>query len=346
MDEAPWNCFVDAVSGRNEKVVVALIVDSPWIPGFCGMSHFDYYLFPDRWLEANIKVYSSYPDIIFLPGFWVEYGMATEPSAFGCKIAWSENNTPSISPSMFDIAQVDNLRVPRPEQDGLMPFVLHWYKWVQSVLEERNMSVKMVAARGPLALAAYLRGTTEFLMDLKLEPANTKKLLEITTTTVIEWLKAQAEVLGTVEGVMVLDDIVGFLSRADYMEFAHPYLKAIFDAFPDMIKVYHNDANIAPFVDQLPETGLDVLNFSHNLDIVEVAQKVGDRICLMGNIPPLDVLVRGDISEVKEAAIRCLNSVSDNRIRRFILSAGGGVSPDTPGENVGVLNQLVSEFNI
>jgi len=26
--------FVDAVSGRNEKVVVALIVDSPWIPGF------------------------------------------------------------------------------------------------------------------------------------------------------------------------------------------------------------------------------------------------------------------------------------------------------------------------
>ena len=45
MDEAPWNCFVDAVSGRNEKVVVALIVDSPWIPGFCGMSHFDYYYF-------------------------------------------------------------------------------------------------------------------------------------------------------------------------------------------------------------------------------------------------------------------------------------------------------------
>ncbi|NLZ53320.1 MAG: uroporphyrinogen decarboxylase, partial [Thermoanaerobacteraceae bacterium] len=38
MDEARWNCFVDAASGRNEKVVVALIVDSPWIPGFCGMS--------------------------------------------------------------------------------------------------------------------------------------------------------------------------------------------------------------------------------------------------------------------------------------------------------------------
>ena len=100
---------------------------------------------------------------------------------------------------MFDIAQVDNLLVPRPDQDGLMPFVLHWYKWVQSVLEERNMSVKMVAARGPLALAAHLREQPNF--DGSEDGAhNTKKLLEITTTTVIEWLKAQAEVLGTVEG--------------------------------------------------------------------------------------------------------------------------------------------------
>jgi len=344
MDEARWSRFVDAVSGRNEKVVVALIVDSPWIPGFCGMSHFDYYLFPERWLEANIKVYSSYPDIIFLPGFWVEYGMATEPSAFGCKITWWDNNTPSITPILSSIDEIDSIRVPQPREDGLMPFVLHWYKWAQDILQEHNMSIKMVAARGPLALAAHLRGMTDFLMDLKLEPDNTKKLLEITTTTVIEWLKAQVEVLGTVEGVMVLDDIVGFLSRSDYMEFAHPYLKAIFDTFPSMIKVYHNDAHITPFVDQLPETGLDVLNFSHELDIVEVAQKVGDKICLMGNIPPLDVLVRGDISEVKSAATRCLDSVSKNHIRRFILSAGGGVSPDTPGENVDVLNQLANSL--
>ncbi|HHV61398.1 MAG TPA: uroporphyrinogen decarboxylase [Firmicutes bacterium] len=337
MDEIRWNRFKEAALGRGRDIVVALIVDSPWIPGHCGISHFDYFLFPERWFEANLRIYSSYPDIVFLPGFWVEYGMATEPSAFGCRITWWENNTPSVSPVIHNMADLDRLRVPKPEADGLMPFVLHWYRWAQGLLMERNMSIKMVAARGPLALAAHLRGMTEFLTDLKIEPAGVKRLLEITTSTVIEWLKAQAETLGTVEGIMVLDDIVGFLSRQDYIEFAHPYLREIFDSFPDMVKVYHNDANIRPFMDKLAETGLDVLNFGYNLGIDELARVVGEKICIMGNIPPLSVLAQGRPEDVKHVAAKCLESVSNVGIRRFILSAGGGVSPGTPQENISAI---------
>ena len=341
LNENQWKRFVDAIFGNNKKVTVALIIDSPWIPGYCNLSHFDYYLFPEPWFKANLKITSSFPNIIFVPGFWVEYGMATEPSAFGCKISWWANNTPSIHPVMSSIDDVNSICVPQPENDGLMPFVLHWYKWVQEKLKEYGISVKMVAARGPLAIAAHLRGATEFLIDLKTEAAQTKKLLEITTETVIKWLKAQILVLGTVEGILVLDDIIGFLSKTDYMEFAHPYLKAIFDAFPNAIKVYHNDANISPFIQELAETGFDVLNFSHELVIEEIHQKLKDKICLMGNIPPLDVLVRGSQSDVKVAAENCLKSVSTNNIQRFILSAGGGISPDTPGENIKVLDQLM-----
>ena len=84
-----------------------------------------------------------------------------------------------------------------------------------------------------------------------------------------------------------------------------------------------------------------VLNFSHELVIEEIHQKLKDKICLMGNIPPLDVLVRGSQSDVKVAAENCLKSVSTNNIQRFILSAGGGISPDTPGENIKVLDQLM-----
>lgn len=338
MDEVRWNRFKEAALGGSKDIIVALIVDSPWIPGYCGMSHFDYFLFPDRWFKANLEIYSSHPYIVFLPGFWVEYGMATEPSAFGCRITWWDNNTPSVSPVIHDVADVNRLQVPNPETDGLMPFVLHWYKWVQGLLGERNMSVKMVAARGPLALGAHLLGTTEFLLNLKIEPDGMKRLLEITTSTVIKWLKTQIKTLGTVEAIMVLDDIVGFLSRQDYMEFAHPYLKEIFGSFPGMVKVYHNDANIRSFMDKLGETGLDVLNFSHNLGIDEVAEKIGEEICLMGNIPPLNVLAQGGADDIERAAVNCLKSAS--RIPRFILSAGGGVSPGTPKENIEVLARL------
>ena len=33
---------------------------------------------------------------MFLPGFWSEYGMCTEPSAFGAKCVWYENAFPSV----------------------------------------------------------------------------------------------------------------------------------------------------------------------------------------------------------------------------------------------------------
>ena len=36
----------------------------------------------------------------------------------------------------------------------------------------------------------------------------------------------------TVEGIFILDDIVGFINEEHYKEFAHPYLKRICDACP------------------------------------------------------------------------------------------------------------------
>ena len=76
LNENQWKRFVDAIFGNNKKVTVALIIDSPWIPGYCNLSHFDYYLFPEPWFKANLKITSSFPNIIFVPGFWVEYGLS------------------------------------------------------------------------------------------------------------------------------------------------------------------------------------------------------------------------------------------------------------------------------
>jgi uroporphyrinogen decarboxylase len=198
----------------------------------------------------------------------------------------------------------------------------------------------MVAARGPLALATHLRGITEFLTDIKIEPENSHKLLDICTKTVISWLKAQAENLPDVESILVLDDIVGLMSPADYEGFAHPYLERVFAAFPGMLKVYHNDANVEPFAERLAETGFDVLNFSHNIDISKLAGRIGHRIALMGNVPPLQVLVEGTPEEVAASTQKCL----DSGCKRLIVSAGGGMSPGTPAQNIEALVKTVKQF--
>jgi len=332
-DSAKGGSYVE-----EKKVLIALIVDSPWLPGFMGISHLDYFTLPDQWMRANLYIEERFPEVIFLPGFWVEYGMAIEPSAFGCKITWWGNNPPSINPTIHDISEISKLKVPNPTEDGLMPFALNLYRHIQKSLKGHENHIKMVAARGPLAIAAHLRGITELFLDLKLFPTETKKFLEITTQTVIRWLSAQIDNLSEVEGIMVLDDIVGFLSLNDYLEFAHPCLKEIFSSFEGMVKVYHNDSKIAHLLESLAETGFHVLNFSHKLDIGEVWEKVGNRICLMGNIPPLEVLTRGTPEEVKSVAAQCLLKTKGGR--GLILSAGGGASPGMPAKNLEALGEV------
>ena len=111
----------------------------------------------------------------------------------------------------------------------------------------------------------------------------------------------------TVEGIFILDDIVGFINEEHYMEFAHPYLKRICDAFPkDWVKIYHNDAEVDACLDHLPDAGFNVLNWGKQKDIREVKQRVGDRMCLMGNVNPLEIAVRGTPDEVREATLEVL----------------------------------------
>ena len=95
MTNEQWNLLLDTVNGKTpEKPVTGFIIDSPWIPGWAGVSSLQFYSSEEIWFQANKKAIETFPDIIFLPGFWSEFGMLTEPSAFGAKMVWNEYNLP------------------------------------------------------------------------------------------------------------------------------------------------------------------------------------------------------------------------------------------------------------
>jgi uroporphyrinogen decarboxylase len=57
-------------------------------------------------------------------------------------------------------------------------------------------------------------------------------------------------------------------------------------------------------------------------------------IALMGNVPPLDVMVRSTPDQVTAWARECVRKTDGHKL---ILSAGGGVSPGTPAEAIDAL---------
>ena len=68
-----WETFKKASRMEKlDKVPMALIIDSPWIPGYLGIKHLDYFLDPELWFQSNLKIAKEFPDIIFVPSWWMD----------------------------------------------------------------------------------------------------------------------------------------------------------------------------------------------------------------------------------------------------------------------------------
>jgi len=345
MKPEQWDLFKRAARlEKLDKIPMALIIDSPWIPGYLGIKHMDYYLDPELWFQSNLKIHNEFPDIIFVPSWWMEYGMAAEPSALGCKIKFWQDNTPSEYHTLYHLEDIDKFPEYEVENDAFMAMTLHRIRSQRQRILDTGEILPLVTSRGPLCTAGFVRSTTDFMIDIVENPEGAHKLINLCTNLIIDWLKAQAKAMGpTVEGIFILDDIVGFVNEEHYKEFAHPYLKRICDAFPqDWVKIYHNDAEIDACLDSLPDCGFNVLNWGKQTDIAEVKQRVGDRMCLMGNVNPLEIGVRGTPEEVREATLCVLEKSGGEGI---ILSVGGGTSPGMPRENIVAMLDALEEFN-
>lgn len=326
----PWERFAAvARHGTADRIPVALIVDSPWLPGYAGIDTLDYFLRDDEWLRINLGLLERFPDVAWIPGFWMEYGMAAEPSAFGARVVWHHDRPPSVEAVRGGLAAIADIESPDPRKHGFMPLVLQRY----ANLERNGIHTKMVAARGPFAVANWVLGATDLMLSLATEPGMIARFLDTVTTTIIAFLRAQLDTLRDPQGILVLDDLVGMISPAMFEQFARPLFTRIFNSFDGLIKVYHNDTPCPHLIEPISSLGFDVFNFSHTMDIAAVQAKMPN-IALMGNVPPLDLMARGTPDQVEAWARECARKTGG---RGLILSAGGGVSPGTPAEAIDAL---------
>jgi uroporphyrinogen decarboxylase len=232
---------------------------------------------------------------------------------------------------------VARLKKPDCRSDGLLPFVLKRLANHRAEIEASGHRVRFATARGPLNIASYLIGHTEFLMGVKTHPDEIHRLLAIVTEFLVDWIALQAATFDSIDGVFLLDDLIGFLREDDFVRFALPYLKQVFDSQNVAVKFLHNDASGLITARRLAAMGVNLFNFSFNHSLAEIRRLAGESVTLLGNVPPRDVLAAGTPEQVRAAAAEALNSLDDRR--RVILSCGGGVPPGVSTENIEALCQ-------
>jgi len=340
MTDNQWNDLKKFVKGgKLNYTPVGFIIDSPWLPGWNNISTIEYYCSDKLWWETNIKAVNTFPDVWFIPGFWSEYGMCTEPSAFGSRLVWSESNLPHAEKLIKNIDDIELLARPDVRTDGLLPFIIQRLKTFEPQIRDEGHNIRFAVTRGPLNIASFLMGTTELMMALMTNPEQTHLLLRIITDFIKEWIDYQRSCFETIEGLMVLDDLIGFIGETEFREFVTPYFREIFIEADTDIRLLHNDASGLVTASHLSDMSVNIFNFSFEHSIKEIFDISGADVTLLGNIPPRDIMASRDEDQVKSSVHQAFREAPPGA--RIIWSVGGGMAP---GVTTGSINAFIDEI--
>jgi uroporphyrinogen decarboxylase len=323
----------------------------PWLTSafysnYYGVDPGDWYKDQELQLRAMLEFYGErYPDMQYFPGFRASSGSTIEASALGCEIVTSPGQTPHANPVVHDLSKdVPKLRIPNPEKDGRMPMVLENFAWLAKKLPEYGFEVTAGFLHAPFDVAWLVRGAIDLMRDLMLDPEGIHALMEIVTETCIQYINKQYEAVGgTMVQIMFSDDVGSNLSPEQWWEFSGQYIKQLVEGMPEDVKVLaHNCYKISHIIDMYPDTEVDGLHFAPDIDTAEAKERVGDKLCLIGNLHQLQTLLTGSPEEVEEEC----RSVIEKGAKGggFILSASGCLSEGTPMENIDAMVNATSKY--
>jgi uroporphyrinogen decarboxylase len=260
---------------------------------------------------------------------------------FGCEVDTPDDEIPHLAkPALQNIADVYKLEVPDPLTDGRMPVMLEATRRVRDVLGD-SIFIR-TPGTGPFALASYFIGTQEFLVEVGLaeagfpesNPEAIHHALDLAADALIAFgiacWDAGADLLHCGDSLASCD----MISPAQYHKWAFPYQRKVISAW----KAYgartllHICGDSTKVLELYADTGADVVEIDHKVDLAYAKATIGHRTCILGNVDTVDPLLLGTPDEVRAASEKCIADAAAGG--GFILGAGCMVPRIAPVENV------------
>jgi uroporphyrinogen decarboxylase len=355
--EAVQERFLKAARGQPPgRIPVVFCISSQYICRRYGVSVSRYLYDAETKLRVQCAFQDAYPEMMLVPGIYPDFGCGVvEPSAFGCRLAQREDNPLApepvcpqalrAQPGDRGVEEALKLEMPDVRRDGLLPQVLEHYRYYWKHLDRKYIDrygylEGFAFAMGPVEAAALIIGYENFLMGLVDFPDAIHRLLERVTEFAVHWLRTQEKINGRLRRIYLFDHTPARVGPGHFEEFVFPYLGRVCGEFSSALKIYHIcDRQIGHVLPRLPDLGIDVLYFA--ADITEVSRAAGGRVCLMGNLNPIELLLRGSPAGVEAEARRCIEATGGER-GGYLLAPSGAFIPGTPEENINAVFAAVS----
>jgi len=284
---------------------------------------------------------------------WVMLGMGfiggIIPEALDCQVKYPQDVFPIIEKtSIFSMADVERIAKKNVFTKRMDSFL----EGVRLLKKELKGEVPIACEYiSPFTIATRLRGTNEIMMDMYENPELVHGLQEAIVPLDIALGKALIE--AGVDYIFYGADMECpvLLSPKHYKEFVHePTTKVCNELSRLGSKVLpHMCGDIVKtgIVDMLLEMDIHGImpgNLTQEkvLDIRELKEKVGERICIFDNINPNGPLLIGKADAVAKETLEHLNRAKG--MSGYIFSTAGTSSPFTPKENYLAMNKEVINF--
>lgn len=290
----------------------------------------NYYHSPELMAEVEIACFKMFGH----DGVGVGPGLHAIPEAMGTKLKFPEKGLPFVcEPVLKDYADLDKLSPADPHRDGRLPLFL---KALEIINKEIGDQVNVGSGvGGPFTAAAGLRGTENFLRDLQKNPEMAHRLLELATESALRYIDAVCD-LGLTPSIAEPTATGTIISARQFREFAVPYLKKYVERIVERCgkgPSLHICGNSKSIWQGMVDTGAPLLSLDNQVDLAEAKEAVGDKVCLMGNVRPIETVMRGTREQILAEAKECLRKAYDNP-KGFILSTGCQIPVGTPPENI------------
>ncbi|KYH33109.1 uroporphyrinogen decarboxylase family protein [Neomoorella mulderi] len=255
-----------------ERPLFVIWNTAPFGTSLLGVKQKDFYFDAELKLKAQMTIQEKFPEALLVPGPWPDFGVAVEPSAFGCKIEWPDNEPPWARPAIESITEVRYMRKPIPGKDGITGLMLEQYRYMwdhldKKYIDEYGFLEGLGYILGPLETAALVVGYGQILFELYDHPKEVHKLLQIITEFEIEWLHEQEKINGKLKRLYVPEHFPTQVSPDHFEEFCFPYISQIFNEFPYAIGLYHNEGNVSHIMERIPDMGAKIFHFGNNIDL-------------------------------------------------------------------------------
>jgi len=289
--------------------------------------------------SSGIDTIKRYPEAVHL----INVGRGVDPTVFGAVV---EPKSVTLDadwwkPLLQNVTESDKLCV--PSREVLLPRLI---KARDGVLTRCPAEVRKryggggwtTAISGPMDLACRLMGHLGYeriLIGFYRHPKEVHRLFDVLTQANVEWVKLCVEALGDVRVLHFADHGLALISPQHFPVFGLPYWRREVEAMPrGSVIWYHNEGDVTHLLEAVSEMGVDVFEFGW-VDIQTAKTKIGDRVCLCGNIDPTTVLLHGSVDDVMQECKHAISVAGPGG--GYILSSRGGETPRTPIENIDAL---------